>query len=202
MGTGRPLGQIYYVMGQIPPPSFLIKIASGKNVLLLFVLFLSFTAGIMPAVEADIKLLSGGTGVIDLEFFYTPEKAKAMLDSYGPEGIRLYLIAQWTADLIFPMIGCLLFGTALIYVGARRWFWLAFLMMAADWVENVFVSIMLVQYPVFQPSVSILSCVFTLSKWLLVALMTGLILFNGWRKLTTTFGQSAEKPAFRNTRHP
>jgi len=170
-------------MGHIPPPSFLIKIATGKNVLLLFVLFMSFTAGIMPAVEADIKLLSGGTGVIDLEFFYTPEKAKAMLDTYGLEGIRLYLVAQWTVDFIFPMIGCLLFATALIYTGARRWFWLAFLMMATDWVENIFVTIMLVQHPDFHPLAAVLGCVFTVCKWSLIVLMTILILFNGWKRL-------------------
>lgn len=45
--------------------------------------------------EADIKALSGGVGVIDLEFFYTPAKAHSTPNSvYGPEGIHLYLIAM------------------------------------------------------------------------------------------------------------
>jgi hypothetical protein len=187
-------------MKRMTPPLFLINIASGKNVLLLFVLFMSFTAGIMPALEADIKVLSGGTGVIDLEFFYTPEKAKAMLDAYGQEGIRLYLVAQWTVDFIFPIIGFLLFATTLIYTGASRWFWLAFVMMAADWTENVFVTIMLIQHPDFHPLAAILGCVFTVSKWLLIAIMNLLVLYHGGKKLLGRFGDAADKTALRDTR--
>lgn len=125
-----------------------------------------------------------------------------MLDTYGPEGIRLYLVAQWTVDFIFPMIGCLLFATALIYTGARRWFWLAFLMMATDWAENVFVTIMLVQYPDFHPLAAILGCVFTVSKWSLIVLMNLLILYHGGKKLLQRHGRAAEETALRDTRQP
>jgi hypothetical protein len=170
-------------MTQITAPTFLVKLAKGKNVLLLFALFLAFAGGIMPALEADIKALSGGVGVLDLEFYYSPNKALSSLRAYGPEGIRLYLIAQWTVDFIFPVIGGLFFATALIWVGARRWFWLGPLLTAVDWMENVFISIMLVQIPDFHAEMAVLSCTFTVAKWSLILIMNAFILIHGVVKL-------------------
>ncbi|MBK6995453.1 MAG: hypothetical protein KA138_15595 [Saprospiraceae bacterium] len=170
-------------MSNFTPLSFLRKIATGRNVLLLFALFIAFTGFIMPSLEADIKALSGGVGVIDLEFFYTPAKAHSMLSAYGPEGIHLYLIAQWTVDLVFPVIGGLFFVTCLTWLGARRWWWLGALLTLADWTENIFVTILLMQFPDFSPSIAVISCVFTCLKWATIFFSNGLILFHGGKKL-------------------
>jgi len=170
-------------MANFVPPSFLLKIATGRNVLLFFALFIAFTGFIMPSLEADIKALSGGVGVIDLEFFYTPEKALSMLSTYGPEGIRLYLFAQWTVDFVFPVIGGLFFATCLLWIGAKRWWWLGLLITFADWIENIFITILLVQFPDFSPSIALMSCVFTMFKWGTLFFANGLILFHGGRKI-------------------
>lgn len=137
----------------------------------------------MPSLENDIKALSGGVGVMDLQFFYSPEKALSMLSAYGPEGGHLYLIAQWTVDLIFPVIGGLLFATALWWLDARRWWWLGLLLLSSDWTENVFITILLVQFPDFSPSLAMGSCFFTSLKWATVFLSNGLIIFHGGKKL-------------------
>jgi len=170
-------------MANFVPPSFLLKIATGRNVLLFFALFIAFTGFIMPSLEADIKALSGGVGVIDLEFFYAPEKALSMLRSYGPEGIRLYLFAQWTVDFVFPIIGGLFFATCLLWIGGRRWWWLGIVLTTVDWIENIFVTILLLQFPKFLPSIAVMSCVFTMLKWATIFFANGLILFHGGRKL-------------------
>ncbi len=170
-------------MANFIPPAFLIKIATGRNVLLLFALFIAFSGLIMPSMEADIKALSGGVGVMDLQFFYSPEKALTMLSAYGPEGIRLYLVAQWTVDLVFPIIGCFLFATGLIWLGARRWWWLGLLLLTADWTENIFITLLLKQYPDFSPTIALGSCFFTSLKWATVFFSNGLILYYGGKKL-------------------
>ncbi|MBC7777049.1 MAG: hypothetical protein H7246_16575 [Phycisphaerae bacterium] len=170
-------------MTNFSPPPFFLKIATGRNVFLFFVLFIAFSGFIMPSMEEDIKALSGGVGVIDLEFFYSPQKALFMLSAYGPEGIHLYLIAQWTVDLIFPLIGCFLFATGLLWLGAKRWWWLGLLLLSADWIENVFITILLMQYPDFSPTVAMGSCFFTSLKWATVFFSNGLILFHGGKKL-------------------
>lgn len=182
-------------MARLTPPPFLVKIATGRNVVLLLVLFFSFSMGIMPALEADIKALSGGIGVIDLQIFYNPEKARAMLEAYGPEGRHLYLIAQWTVDLIFPAIGCFLFATLLIWLGARRWWWLGLCLCTMDWLENVAVTWMLVRYPEFQPQVSWTSCLFTMAKWGSIAFTLLLVLFYGGRRLFRPAGKRQSMPA-------
>ncbi len=170
-------------MAKFSAPPWLIKIATGRNVLLAFVLFIAFTGFIMPSMEADIKALSGGVGVIDLEFFYTPEKAWSMLNAYGAEGIYLYLIAQWTVDLVFPAIGGVFFATALLWTGAKRWWWLGILVSLTDWTENVFVTLLLVQFPEFSPAYAMASCVFTVLKWATILFANGLVLYYGGKKL-------------------
>lgn len=182
------------------PPSIFLRIATGRNVLLFFALFIAFTGFIMPAMEADIKALSGGVGVIDLEFFYSPAKVFSMLSAYGPEGIHLYLIAQWTVDLVFPVIGGLFFITFLLWLGAKKWWWLGVLLTLSDWTENIFVTLLLVQFPDFSPSIAIASCVFTCLKWSTIFFSNGLILYHGGKKLLARRKLQIEPSGSRSTR--
>ncbi|MBL7806739.1 MAG: hypothetical protein JNN28_02930 [Saprospiraceae bacterium] len=147
------------------PPAFIIRIAKPRYVLLLLLLFVVFSGGIMPSMEADIKALSGGVGVIDLELFYWPEKVKVMLDAYGEEGRHLYLIAQWTVDLVFPVIAGLFFATALVALQSRRWWWIGLWITLADWMENVWVTWLLLDEKGFSVPIALLSCLFTVLKW-------------------------------------
>lgn len=161
----RPLSRNFLKMLSFEAPSVLIKHASGRNVVLALILFIAFSGFIMPSFEADIKALSGGVGVLDLEFFYMPEKALSMLKAYGTEGIYLYLIAQWTVDLVFPAIAGFYFAAGLTWFGARRWWWMGLLVTCADWTENIFITILLLQYPEFSPAIATVSTIFTLIKW-------------------------------------
>ncbi len=170
-------------MVKFAPPRFLRNIANGRNVLLLLGLFITFSGIIMPSMEADIKALSGGVGVIDLQFFYTPADALSMLSAYGPQGIHLYLIAQWTVDLIFPIIGGFFFATSLIWLDTRYWWWLGLMLTLADWTENIFITLMLLKFPEFSASLAIGSCFFTVLKWATVFFANGLVLFYGGKKL-------------------
>jgi hypothetical protein len=148
---------------------FLQKIGQRQQMILLALMFVLFAGVIMPSLEADIKALSGGIGVLDLQCCYSPATARKMLGAYGPEGRHLYLIAQWTADLVFPVIGGLFFTSALLWSGARRWYLMGLVLCVVDWTENIFISILLVQYPSFNSSIALLSTGLTLSKWTVVA---------------------------------
>lgn len=163
--------------------SFLEKISNGRNVLLLLGLFTVFAVGIMPALEADIKALSGGVGVFDLKFYYIPEEARNMLRAYGLEGIRLYLIAEWTTDLIFPVISGAFFAFTLVWIGAKNWYWLAPLMIISDWIENVFITTLLIQYPDFNPIIALATCGSTLVKWSLLIIIIAIIVLHGGKKI-------------------
>jgi len=170
-------------MRLLPPPKILTKIATGRNVLLLLLLFVAFSAGIMPAMEADIKALSDGVGVLDLQFYYSPETARSMLESYGPEGIRLYLMAQWSVDLVFPIIAGLLFSTCLCWLGAKNWWLLGPILTAADWTENIFITILLLRFPIFSQETAWAACIFTMLKWGTVLFGYGPIIYFGGKKL-------------------
>lgn len=170
-------------MSRFSAPPILVKIATGRNFILLFCLFIAFSGFIMPSVESDIKAMSGGVGVMDLQPFYTPEKARAMLGAYGPEGTRLYLIAQWTVDFIFPIISGLMFAVGLIWAGGKRWWWMGLILTLVDWSENVLITALLMQYPSFSPQLAWVSCFFTSAKWSVVLCSNLLFLYFGGKKL-------------------
>lgn len=161
----------------------LFKLATGRNVLFFFGLFVAFQSVILPLLEADIKSFSGGIGVLDLMKFYSPETARTMLASYGPEGIKLYIAAQWTADLVFPLVVGFCFSTMLIWLGEKKWWRLAFLVTVIDWTENIFITILLMQWPHFQVLMAQAACFFTTTKWLFIGLIMVLALFRSGQKL-------------------
>lgn len=167
----------------------LFKLATGRNVLFFFALFMAFQAVILPLLEADIKSFSGGIGVLDLLPFYSPETARTMLASYGPEGIKLYIAAQWTADLLFPLVVGFCFSTMLIWLGEKRWWRLAFLVTLIDWIENIFITILLMQWPHFQVFTAIAAGFFTSMKWLFIGVIMLLTLFRGGQKLLAWYSQ-------------
>lgn len=152
-------------MRLIDPPAVIVRIARPRYALVLLLLFVLFAGGIMPSMEADIMALSGGVGVIDLEFFYTPQQVKAMLDAYGTEGRHLYLTAQWTVDLIFPIIAGLFFATTLVLLNGRKWWWIGLWITLADWTENMWITWMLLDEQGFSEQIAWLSCSFTVLKW-------------------------------------
>jgi hypothetical protein len=65
------------------------KYANGWLVLLFLAGVLSFNAVIFPNQQAKMEA-SGGTGPIDLLFFYTPDKVYSMIESYGEAGRASY----------------------------------------------------------------------------------------------------------------
>jgi hypothetical protein len=138
------------------------------------------------SLEADIKTLSRGVGVLDLEFFYTPQKALEMLRAYGSEGSRLYLTAQWTVDLIFPLTVGLFVSSALVWAGKPTWWQLGALLTIADWTENILLTVLLLLQPLFSESVAWGSCFFTMLKWSLFVRSYGailLIVVKKWHRL-------------------
>jgi len=62
------------------------KHVTGWLVLLFLAREMFFNAVILPNEQVKIERLSGGTGPIDLQLFYTSDKVYSMIDAYGEEG--------------------------------------------------------------------------------------------------------------------
>ncbi len=150
------------------------KYATGKVVSVLFIatmaVYLTMLFYSIPAVNSfapDLKLFDlSPTG-------YTHGYANSLLDALGSEGRATYLTLQLPLDFLYPglfAITCSLLLTWLFSKGAEvgsRIFYFSLVPILAglfDYIENVFIVIMLKSYPDISLSLVELASLFTVLK--------------------------------------
>jgi hypothetical protein len=163
------------------------KYANGWLVLLFLAGEVFFNAVILPAQQANIEAASGGTGPIDLLFFYTPEKVYGMIAAYGDQARASYRLFELTGDILYPIVYTLFFSLAITWLFQRGftstspmqkynvvpfggWFF--------DLLENLGIVAMLSVYPATPALLAWGSAVFTLIKWIF-AIASGVLLLIG-----------------------
>ena len=77
---------------------------------------------IMPLASGIMAFAANASVLpLDLMFFYTPEKAFAMIDKYGEAGRALYMKIELTADIIYPIVYTLFYGLLLSWLMQRAY---------------------------------------------------------------------------------
>lgn len=174
-----------------PIRSRLERWAAGRNIVILLGLFLLFSLVIFPLITARLTSISGGTGLVDTEFSYTPERAFQMMNAYGTEGRPWYILTALTVDLIYPLVYALLLSLAMIYFFRKSFapdsplqgaFYIPIAAMIADYLENICLVILLASFPQWQEGLAQAANIFTGLKWglLLASLLVTLIGFSAW----------------------
>ncbi len=141
---------------------------------------------------AGFRHVSGGVGILDMQWHYDAATAYHLLEAQGERGRAAYLHLFWTVDLAIPFSVSLWLAVAII-LGARyragvargrdeggdeygnwnryrRWrklAWLALLAGAMDLCENSLVSVLLLSYPVHHDMLAGLAGYVTSAKHLL-----------------------------------
>ena len=163
------------------------KYANGWLVLVFLAGEIFFNAVIMPGQQAKIEAGSGGTGPIDLQLFYTPEKVYGMIESYNPEVRASYRLFELTGDIIYPIVYTLFFSLAITWLFQRgfasnsnmhKYNVVPFGAWLFDLFENIGIVSMLSVFPSTPALLAWVSTVFTLVKWLFVV-PTALLLLLG-----------------------
>lgn len=166
------------------------KYASGWLVLVFFAGEMFFNALILPNQQAKIEAASGGTGPIDLQLFYTPEKVYSMVASYGAAGRAMYRTVELTVDIIYPIVYTLFFALFITWLFQRgfaadsrmqKWNVVPLGAWLFDLFENLGIVTMLSIYPSTPAVLAWLTAIFTLVKWLfagatIVLIVTGLVM--------------------------
>ena len=92
------------------------KWASWKSILALFALQMLFNLVIMPsASSSDTHDLP----VLDLQFFYTPQRAYEIISAYTPELRQAAAMTRLTLDIIYPLVYGLMICLMLIVTFRR-----------------------------------------------------------------------------------
>jgi hypothetical protein len=153
---------------------WLSRVSTGWVALVAIVIFLLFTALVLPQQASKAAQETGGADAPDTSFFYTPNDLYDMAESYGAQGRQAYIRARFTFDLVWPLVYTLFLVTAISWVFRKafapdsRWQRtnLAPLLGAMfDYLENVSTSLVMGRYPVQTPVVDLLAPVFTALKW-------------------------------------
>lgn len=181
--------------------SALHKFSTGWVTLTAVVIFLVFSATVLPQQAKKATETSGGAASPDTSLIYSVDSLYAMAQAYGLDGRQAYLHARWTFDLVFPLVYTFLLITTLSRLSRRhfppgsRWHsanLLPLMAMIFDYLENSATSLVMARYPEKTPVVDFLAPAFTLIKWLFVYVSFGLLLawvlwmVWGWIKRKTT----------------
>ena len=156
---------------------WLHRISTAWVALAALVVFVAFSAVVLPRQAAAAERYSGEAGSPDTSFFYLAGDLYRMAEAYGEQGRAAYVRSRFTFDLIFPVVYTLFLSTAISWLYRRafapgspwRWANLAPVLGAVfDYLENASASLVIARYPARTPVVDALAPVFTFTKWIFV----------------------------------
>jgi len=163
---------------------FFRRISTGWVTLAGLVIFILFTALVLPGQSQKAESVSRGAGSPDTSFFYSASDLYRMAEAYGEQGRKDYVKARFTFDLIFPIVYGVFLVTALSWV-FEKWFptgsrWqltnlVPLMGMLFDYLENIAAAMVMVRYPASSGVVASLAGIFTLLKWAFISLSFGLL---------------------------
>jgi hypothetical protein len=164
---------------------WLSKVSTGWVALSGLVIFLLFTALVLPSQAARSEAETGADDSPDMSLFYSPQELYQLAEAYGPEGRAAYIRARFTFDVIWPLVYVVFLTTAISWVYGKAFSgdsWWQLMNLAPvlgalfDYLENVSTSLVMWRYPSRTAVVDVLAPAFTLVKWILVGGSFGLLL--------------------------
>ena len=164
---------------------FFWRIAGLKSFIAALLIYLVFGGWVMPQGAQRIQELSGKkVEILDLQFSYSPERAKAILANYNDASRDFAIKFGLIADTLYPMSYTFLF---LVIIGwvfkslagygfrIRYIHLLPFLVMLVDYGENICIATLLKSFPDVSDNLINVSSMFTSLKWSLLAVETFII---------------------------
>lgn len=157
--------------------SSLNLISRGVPATIITLLFLlsAFLINTRPFGLGKLKEITGGAGIPDMEFFYTPASLSSILDALGPAGREFYLTRIIPLDMVFPLFYSLFFlivlfrlmgALGILNTGVVYLLTLPVLAGSADYAENFCFLSLLLKYPEPMNGLAVMASLFTLVKWI------------------------------------
>ncbi len=155
----------------------LIRLSKSWIALAALVVFLLFTAVVLPGQAAGSGERTGGARQPDTSLFYTPAELYGMAEAFGPDGRQAYIQARFTFDVVWPLVYGVFLVTAIGWLASwafrpgspwRQLNLAPVLGVFFDYLENLSTSLVMARYPAQTPVVDFLAGPFTLVKWVFV----------------------------------
>jgi len=94
-------------------------VSTGWVALAALVIFLLFTALVLPQQATKAAQKTGSADSPDTSFFYAPDDLYRMAEAYGESGRQAYIRARFTFDLAWPLVYTLFLATAMSWALGR-----------------------------------------------------------------------------------
>jgi len=173
---------------------WLRRVSTGWVALAALLIFLLFSALVLPQQATKAEQETGSVDSPDMSFFYSAGDLYRMAESYGEEGRQAYIRARFTFDLVWPLVYTLFLTTSIGWVFGKafapdsRWQranLAPLLGTLFDYLENLSTSLVMLRYPDQTAVVDLLAPVFTALKWSFLGasfvLLFGGIMVAAWR---------------------
>jgi hypothetical protein len=158
--------------------NWLHQVSNGWVALSALVIFLLFSALVLPGQAARAETYTRNAGSPDTSFYYSADDLYQMAEVYGKQGREAYVRTRFTFDLIFPLVHTMFLGTAISWVYMKAFMphsrWqranlVPVLGALFDYLENLSTSVVMLRYPNQTGVVDVLAPVFTLVKWAFIS---------------------------------
>ena len=108
---------------------------------------------------------------LDLKFAYSIEEAYLLLGQLNQAQREFYCFGAWALDMPYMLVYTMFFSGILYRLwNKKRVAWIAFIILLADFFENLFILQVLKNYPSHLSETVVYASIFTTSKWILVAI--------------------------------
>jgi hypothetical protein len=84
--------------------AWLCRVSNAWVALSAVLIFLLFTALVLPAQSSLAETTSGEAGSPDMSFWYSAGDLYRMAEAYGPSGRAAYVKARFTFDVAWPLV--------------------------------------------------------------------------------------------------
>jgi len=156
---------------------WLNKVSSGWVTLAAVIIFILFSALVLPGQSARSEEEGGSERSPDLSLYYSAGELYQMAEEYGEAGREAYIRARFTFDIAWPLVYTFFLVTTISWIYSRTfppesWWRRAnlapILAMVFDLLENLSTSLVMYRFPERTPVVDSLATVFTSLKWFFV----------------------------------
>lgn len=153
------------------------KVSTGWVAIVGLLVFLIFTATVLPAQSEKAAESANGADSPDGSFFYTSAELYESAKIFGESGRTAYIRSRWTFDVVWPLVYTIFLVTCIGWVFKNAFskeskLQLANLIpvvgMAFDFLENISTTIVMARFPVNAPIAVHLAPIFTPIKWVFV----------------------------------
>lgn len=154
--------------------NWLQKKSTGWVTLIALMIFILFTALVLPGQASNARENTGFDRSPDMSFFYSADDLYQMAEAYGEAGRAAYIRARFTFDLIWPLVYALFLTTSISWLYGKAFkpgsVWQLTNLspvfgMVFDYLENIASSTVMARYPSRTLVIDHLTPLLTLIKW-------------------------------------